>query len=151
MIAHEAFEEAAHQSMLMFQVTDDRFDRRPAAKARPHLRTFPLALPGFGFAGEQHFGFVHFFAAPIATIHDGFGGLLVGDGAGLCQRRLECSAVVKIFFMRHRADDHPVRLGHHHRGFAAKFIFLVFLAFAQAIDLGFVQGVNLVPVSQLLA
>lgn len=39
-----------------------------------HLRTLSFALVGFGFARQQHCSSVHYFAAAIAAIHDGFGG-----------------------------------------------------------------------------
>jgi hypothetical protein len=37
LVSNEAFQEAAHQPILVFQVTDYRFNRRPAPEARPHL------------------------------------------------------------------------------------------------------------------
>jgi len=51
---------------------------------------------------------------------------------------------------KHRRPQ-PTGLGHHHRGFAAKLVFLVVLAFAQTIDLRLVQGINFVPVGGLLS
>ena len=43
-----------------------------------------------------------------------------------------------------------VGLGHRHRGFGSKFVFLVLLALGHAVDVGLVQGIDLVAVMRLL-
>ena len=52
--------------------------------------------------------------------------------------------------MSHGCHDDAVGLGHGHRGFGSKFVFLVLLALGHAVDVRLVQGIDLVGVMRLL-
>jgi hypothetical protein len=59
-------------------------------------------------------------------------------------------AVESILFQAQGAKDHPVAFANHHRRFRTKLLLLVLLALGQAVDLRFMQRINLFLILTLL-
>lgn len=85
LIAREAFEEAAQEAVLVFEMADDRLDGGAAAEPGPHPRRLRFALSIGWAVGREDFGPLDPSAAAIAAIHDGFGRPATLHGLGHLQ------------------------------------------------------------------
>ena len=137
-VAVGAFQRAFRQAAVGFHVADFRLDGTSATEIRDQLwrQTAPCAA-------DQHAGSC-FAVAAVSAVGDGERGALIGQDRHLFQRFLQCVAVVRVArkaaHVEHEALDQRRSDGH----FAAELITDPRLAFRDAIDPGFVQGVNLV-------
>lgn len=151
LIALKAFKEAAQEPEVMFEMANDRLDRRSATKAFSHRRA-PCSRLSFGSSsGHQDLRAINKLSAAVTAIHDGGPGPDVGNGFGLVKDLGQGVSVVKVLFMRHGPHDDAVGFGHRHGGFGSKFVFLVLLAFGHAVDVRLMQRVNLVGILRLLS
>ena len=71
-------------------------------------------------------------------------GPAIHDGLGEIQHFGQRMTVVNVLLMVRCGNDDSVGFTHGYRSLAAEFVFSVLLAFGDAVDLRFVQGVDLV-------
>lgn len=129
---------ASRQAAVGFHVTDFGLDGAAAAKVGDQL--WRQAAPG---AADQDACPVLAMAA-IAAVDDGQIRALVGQDFHLFQCRAEGMAVVGIARKAAHADDEALVQRGCHADLAAEFIADPRLAFGDAVDLGLMQGVDLV-------
>ena len=83
MIASEAFEKAAQEPKVMFEMTEQGFNGRSAAKALSHRRALCSRLSSGSFSWHQDLGAINPFSAAVTPVHNRASGSGVGDGLGL--------------------------------------------------------------------
>ena len=133
-----AFERAARETAIGFHVTDFGLDGAAATEVGDQL--WRQAAP---CAADQDAG-PGLAMAAIAAVDDGEFGSLVGQDFHLFQRRAEGVAVIRVARKAAHADHEALVQRGCHADLAAKLVTDPRLAFRDAIDLGFVQGVDLV-------
>lgn len=95
-------------------------------------------------------GFADLSDSSVASVDDGRGGGDSGEFFGLFQYFWQGVPVVNIFRVGDSSDDEAPGFGQGNGGFGAKFVFLVFLALGDAVDVGLVEGIDFVGVGFLL-
>ena len=86
----------------------------------------------------------------VASVDDGGSGGDSGEFFGFLQYFRQGVAIVDVFGMGDGSDDDASGFGQGNGGFGAKFVFLVFLAFGNAVDVGLMEGIDFIGVGFLL-
>ena len=107
LIALEAFEEAAQEPKVVFEMANDRFDSRSTTKALSDRRALSARLPVRSSSGDQDLGAINQFAAAVTSVHDDASGSGVGDGFGLVKDFGQGVSVVEVLFMGYAATMTP--------------------------------------------
>lgn len=142
-IADCALERAAGEASVGFHVADLGLDGAAASEQFRQHRCD--ALPG---AADQYFGPRDPMPA-VAAIDDGERWSAVGQDFDLLQRLRQCVAVIRVARQGAHANDKALVDGGGDADLGAKFVADACLAFGDAVDLGLVQGVDLVAALEL--
>src|ERR1700685_2667610 len=95
-------------------------------------------------------GSVYLFSSPVSPVHKRFFECMPGKSLLLFQGCIQCMTVIIIPGDVQRPDNDATVLGNGNRYLAAKFIFLMFLALADAYYFRFMKAIDFVAVLPLL-
>ena len=129
-------------------MSDGGFYSGSFAEQLSFLALFVIGVGGLRYVRDQYLGRAGLFLATVAPVSRQPLQLLSVDALDLLEALVYRVPVVLVA-EREGSQDEP-RQRAHHRHFVAELVFLVLLAFADALHLGLVDGVNLVLVVPLL-